>query len=285
MCRFTFYSGQPITLGSLVTEPAHSLIHQSFESREREEPLNGDGFGIAWYTPEVSNEPARFRSITPAWNNQNLLDLARVVKSSCILAHVRAATQYIAVTETNCHPFKHGRWAFMHNGDIGGFPRVRRPMLSHLSDASFGIIGGTTDSEHFFALVLDELRREDDPFDVVAMGTAMTRAIQKTCELVTKHAPGEYIYLNAVFSDGERSVAVRFTTDEPQHASSLYLNEGHRYVCEDGVCWMVEPEDEAGTVIVSSEPLSSEASWRSIAPNSMVLIEHGRVHSKHELLV
>lgn len=284
MCRFTFYSGRPITLGALVTEPAHSLIHQSFESREREEPLNGDGFGIAWYAPSISSEPARFRSITPAWSNQNLMDLARVVKSSCILAHVRAATQHIAVTETNCHPFKHGRWAFMHNGDIGGFPRVRRPMLAQLSDASFGIIGGTTDSEHFFALVLDELRREDDPHDVVAMAMAMARAIQKTRDLVEKHAPGEYIYLNAAFSDGESSIAVRFTTDAPEHASSLYLNQGHRYVCEDGVCWMVEPEEgEQGTVIVSSEPLSSEPSWRAIKPNSMVLIQNGKVHSTQDL--
>ena len=284
MCRFTFYSGRPITLGSLITEPAHSLIHQSFESREREEPLNGDGFGIAWYAEEVSNEPARFRSITPAWSNQNLSELARVVKSPCILAHVRAATQHIAVTETNCHPFKHGRWSFMHNGDIGGFNRVRRPMLAQLSDASFALIGGTTDSEHFFALLLDELRREDNPHSVVAMALAMTRALQKTADLVEKHAPGEFIYLNAALSDGEHSITVRYTTDAPEHASSLYLNQGHRYVCEDGVCWMVEPEDEDGTVIVSSEPLSSEPSWRSIKSNSMVLIERGAVHSTQDIV-
>lgn len=92
MCRFVLYHGPPITLGSLVTEPENSLIHQSYQSRERAEPLNGDGFGLAWYAPELSAAPALFRSISPAWNNANLLSLARVVRSHCILAHVRAAT-------------------------------------------------------------------------------------------------------------------------------------------------------------------------------------------------
>ena len=58
MCRFTLYLGDPIRLASLVTEPRRSLIRQSFASEEREEPLNGDGFGIAWYVPEM-DEVAR----------------------------------------------------------------------------------------------------------------------------------------------------------------------------------------------------------------------------------
>ena len=46
MCRFVAYLGQEITLSSLVTEPDHSLIHQSYDSNERSEPLNGDGSGV-----------------------------------------------------------------------------------------------------------------------------------------------------------------------------------------------------------------------------------------------
>jgi predicted glutamine amidotransferase len=92
MCRFTLYLGPSIKLSSLVVEPEHSIITQSFQSKSQEEPLNGDGFGIAWYAPGLSDTPALFRSVTPAWNNTNLLDLARVVQSPVILAHVRAAT-------------------------------------------------------------------------------------------------------------------------------------------------------------------------------------------------
>jgi glutamine amidotransferase len=92
MCRFVLYLGPRARLSSLIVDPGHSLIRQSVHSREREEPLNGDGFGIGWYAKDLSVEPAVFRSITPAWNNRNLQNLARVVASDCVLAHVRAAT-------------------------------------------------------------------------------------------------------------------------------------------------------------------------------------------------
>ena len=91
MCRFVLYVGDPIPLAALVTEPANSIIQQSVHSKELDEPLNGDGFGVAWYAPQVAPEPAVFRSITPAWSNQNLLHLARFAHSGCMLAHVRAA--------------------------------------------------------------------------------------------------------------------------------------------------------------------------------------------------
>ncbi len=58
MCRFVLYMGPPITLDQLTTQPEHSIIHQSYQARLREEPLNGDGFGISWYVPDISPEPA-----------------------------------------------------------------------------------------------------------------------------------------------------------------------------------------------------------------------------------
>jgi predicted glutamine amidotransferase len=76
MCRFALYLGPPITLDTLITKPVNSIIHQSFHSHERKDPLNADGFGVAWYVPELSLHPAVFRSITPAWNDENLLNLA-----------------------------------------------------------------------------------------------------------------------------------------------------------------------------------------------------------------
>ncbi len=72
MCRFVAYLGPEILISKLVTEPESSLIHQSYHSHEREEPLNGDGFGLAWYVPAITPDAAVFRSITPAWSNQNL---------------------------------------------------------------------------------------------------------------------------------------------------------------------------------------------------------------------
>ncbi|REJ92460.1 MAG: class II glutamine amidotransferase [Planctomycetota bacterium] len=170
--------GPPIALDLLTTRPEHSIIRQSFKARLREEPLNGDGFGIPWYVPEIPSEPALFRSMQPAWNNVNLLHLARVSRSSTILAHVRAATGGSAVTEANCHPFNAGRYAFMHNGSVSEFPRIKRRLREGLADETYLWIHGTTDSEHLFALFRDHLgqRRE-----AAAMADAMQATIADVC--------------------------------------------------------------------------------------------------------
>lgn len=90
-------------LSELLVLPANSLIHQSYGARERREPLNGDGFGVGWYAPG-DFEPAVFRSITPAWNNHNLLDLSRHIRSACFFAHIRAASSGMAVAAAPAKP-------------------------------------------------------------------------------------------------------------------------------------------------------------------------------------
>ena len=280
MCRFTFYQGRPIKLGALITEPKHSLIHQSFESKERDEPLNGDGFGLAWYNNSISNQPALFKSISPAWSNNNLLELSKVIESTCVMAHVRAATQGLNVTEMNCHPFKWNQLAFMHNGDIGGFSKIKRHLIQSLSDEAYNHIKGSTDSEHFFAVFIDEYLglKQLEPWD--RMATAMMYAIRKVLDLIDEHANKEPSYMNMVLTDGHLAVAVRLTTDNEEYADSLYLNLGKKYVCEDGICHMKEPGDHEKAVIISSEPLSSDDSWESIPVNSMVLVQEGKIRDK-----
>ncbi len=271
MCRFTFYHGPTMRLSALVTEPENSLIHQSFASRERREPLNGDGFGVAWYAQHGA--PGRFRSVTPAWNNANLLSLAGVVQSTCVLAHVRAATQIRSVSEANCHPFVSGRYAFMHNGDLGGFARVRRALLARLSDASFQMVGGQTDTEHLFGLVLDRLAGGDPKGGVEHLARALREALEEALALVERYAPGEPSYLNLVLTNGEVAVASRFTTDESYDGESLYWNSGKRYVCDGGVCRMLAPDLEGGAVLVSSEPLSEDPGWEKVPRNHLLVID------------
>ncbi len=273
MCRFTFYRGESLPLSSLITEPDNSLIHQSTHARERTEPLNGDGFGVSWYVPG-HRDPGLFRSINPAWSNQNLRALARVVASPCILAHVRAASEGLEVTEPNCHPFVRGRHSFMHNGELGGFKQVRRSLLSSLSDPSFHAIRGTTDSEHLFAVFMDELALEDSRTGCRPMARALERTVHRAMELVQKHAAGAPSRLNLLVSDGETAVACRFASDEAVRAESLYVSHGKRYRCQDGVCGMVEHSD-AGTraALVSSEPLSDGEMWEMIPRNHYVTID------------
>lgn len=271
MCRFTMYLGPTIRLASLVVEPKHSIIDQSFHSRDQEEPLNGDGFGIAWYAPEMSPEPALFRSVTPAWNNSNLLELARVVQSPLIFAHVRAASKHGGQSEANCHPFRSGPYAFMHNGDIGDFPLLRRPLLESVGDRAFACVQGNTDSEHLFALVVDELEKATAT-GIGRLADALDGAVARIVALARKHGDGAFSYLNLALTDGESAVACRYTTEPDYDGESLFVHTGRLYVCHHGECRMLAPEKGRGCVLVSSEPLSDDYGWQPIGRNSMVLV-------------
>jgi predicted glutamine amidotransferase len=272
MCRFALYLGGEIPISALITEPVNSLIHQSFHSHERDEPLNGDGFGIAWYPPTRESNPAVFRSTTPAWSNHNLRELARVTQTRCLLAHVRAATPGLPVSDLNCHPFAVGRIAFMHNGDLGGFRFLRRRLLSGLSDESFDSIRGSTDSEHIFAVLLDHLRssdKKDDP--TVQLAIAMEQTIRSVEALRQNIAPDKHAYLNLVACDGDSAVISRYSSDRGAE-DSLYFSAGRMYMCAKGLCHMDTSGCERTAVIVASEPLDDDGSWTPVDPGTMVLV-------------
>ena len=44
--------GSPIIIDKLLYQPKNSLINQSVNAKEIEEPLNGDGFGIGCMYPK-----------------------------------------------------------------------------------------------------------------------------------------------------------------------------------------------------------------------------------------
>jgi glutamine amidotransferase len=277
MCRFVLYLGTEITVGSLVTEPVNSIIHQSFHSHEREEPLNGDGFGLAWYVQEMTEEPALFKDITPAWNNLNLLNLARVTRSSCILAHVRAASPGLPVIQLNCHPFTWGPFSFMHNGRVGGFHEIRRACISRLSDRAFDIISGSTDTEYLFALFLDNYWRIADGRDrCEAMADALTAVIEEVREMTGDAGVDEPSLLNLAVTDGQSAVVTRYISRNPEEANTLYLHTGTGYTCKEGQCRMEEAADGRGAVLIASEPLSDDKGWEPVSPNSIVVVRNNQ---------
>ena len=123
MCRWVAYLGGPIAPRELLYDPERSLIEQSRRHAPNMEIPNGDGTGLGWY--EHRAEPALFRSITPAWGDENLLELATEIRTRLFLAHVRAGTG-TPVQQTNCHPFRYRNLLFVHNGYVGGYQHLRR---------------------------------------------------------------------------------------------------------------------------------------------------------------
>jgi predicted glutamine amidotransferase len=212
MCRWMAWFGQPVLIEELVFKTQHGIVDQSLHARMGAEPTNGDGFGLGWYGG--GEGPGLYRSVSPAWSDENLRELAAHVESALFFAHVRAAIGS-PVQQTNCHPFRQGRWLFVHNGYIGDFQALRRDLMMAIDPGRFPEVHGSTDTEVAFQLALT-LGLEQDPI----------RALERTVGLVedTARRRDATPLVQATFgaSDGETLWAVRYATEGP--ARSLFAS-------------------------------------------------------------
>jgi glutamine amidotransferase len=199
------YTGKPIPLDALLYAPEHNLIDQSMSSRLRDKPTNGDGFGVGWYGPRQM--PGLYRSLRPAWNDPNLRNLAEQIDAHLMLAHVRASS-LAPVQHTNCHPFRCGRWLFVHNGEIHDFGKLRRDLLLQVDPALFNHIQGTTDSEAMFHLALTFGLENDVPGALARMAgcveqTARDNGVRGSLQMTLGVSDGESIWAVRYASEGE----------------------------------------------------------------------------------
>ena len=177
----------------------NSLVDQSLHSRLGAEPTNGDGFGVGWYG--IADTPGVYRSTEPAWNDQNLLELAGHIKSPLFFTHIRAAIGS-AVQQTNCHPFRHDRWLFMHNGYINEFATIKRDLVLAVDPSLYPGIQGQADTEVLFYLALT-FGLLDDPV------AAIERAIGLVEEVAGRHGVPHPFQGTVATTDGECIWAVR----------------------------------------------------------------------------
>ncbi|HEX8857439.1 MAG TPA: class II glutamine amidotransferase [Thermoleophilaceae bacterium] len=203
MCRWLAYSGSPVLMEELLYKPQHSLIVQSLHSQLGAEETNGDGFGVGWYG-ELST-PAVFRSIEPAWNDRNLRELSGHIRSGVVFAHIRASTGS-PVQQTNCHPFRHGRWLWMHNGLIHDFLKVKRDLVLEIDPSVYPDMEGTTDSEVIFHLALT-FGLEDDP------PTAVERAVGLVEAVGARHGVEHPMQGTMATTNGETLWAFRYSSE------------------------------------------------------------------------
>lgn len=272
MCRLMAYKGTPIIMDKLLYEPKNSLVNQSINAKEIEEPLNGDGFGVGWYAREINDEPVTFVSVNPAWSNRNLRSLAPRVKTECLLAHVRAATVG-EVSEANCHPFRYKNLLMAHNGGIEEFSKAKRKIRAPLTDELYNWIKGQTDSEHIFASMLNYLFRNHKTVTTDTVADAFDHTFVMVKNLIKEVGIAEPAYLNMAVTDGSFIVATRYCTDPAEEPLTLYHSEGSRYVVEDGETRMEAPADNDQAVLVVSEKLTEGKEWTMIPKGHLVMVE------------
>lgn len=294
MCRFMIYKGREAQiLSDLLTKPAHSIINQSFDSRLRldmRNPINGDGFGVGYYSSNSKHHPCIFKAITPAWNNVNLNNLSMCTESDLVFAHVRASTQGV-LSETNCHPFSCGRIMFMHNGGILAFDHLKKKLINHIDDKFFLLIQGSTDSECCFALFLDTLAKMGyDPLDesITFTHSVLRQALLNTIELLKDWQTAitdEPSLLNIAVTDGELVVVSRYITSRTEEAASLHFSTGSRFFeYAPGLFKMERLNRSQDVIFVASEPLTFErGDWICVPTNTTITISKNNTVLMHPI--
>jgi predicted glutamine amidotransferase len=266
MCRWVAYSGNPLVLRMLLFDTEHSLIDQSLHSRMGVETTNGDGFGVGWYDG-FQPEPAVFRTIAPAWNDRNALELAGHVRSSLFLAHVRASTGS-AVQWTNTHPFRHGRWLFVHNGAIDEFPRLHRELSLAIDPSLYASVEGSTDSEVMFHLALT-FGLEEEPLPALERMAGFVERVGRD------HGVEHPLQMSLGLSDGVHLFAVRYSSERNSRTLFKTRDAAEVKAAFPDVAQIQAFGDEDRAIV--SEPLGQRIPhlWEPVAEATAIVVQPG----------
>jgi predicted glutamine amidotransferase len=266
MCRWMAWLGQPVLVEELLFKSKHGIVDQSLHARMGAEPTNGDGFGLGWYGS--GDGPGLYRSVSPAWSDPNLRELAAHIQSPLFFVHIRAAIGS-AVQESNCHPFRHGNWLFTHNGYVADFHLLRRDLMLAIDPARFDDVRGSTDTEVVFQLALTH-GLEDDPIG------ALERTVGVIEETARERGAEPLVQGTFGISDGESVWAVRYATSgAPRTLFSSADVETLRSLHPEDTRIARLTEDDR---LIVSEPFSDlPGVWQEIPPSTAVTVRRGGV--------
>lgn len=292
MCRFLVFVGaRPILLADLLTHPSRSIIHQSYACKLRTEShggsasLNGDGFGVGWYTGEHVT-PCVFNSIAPAWNNRNLHRLAEKVTAGLVFAHIRAASPGSPTSESNCHPFQFKNLMWMHNGGVGDFCLIKKRIVNFVSDEVYAVCQGTTDSEYCFLVFLELLTRgrrnalEPSVEAVHCTQQQLRKALEETVDTlkqwITEVGSSAKSLFNFAVTDGETVIVTRYVFPNSFPPASLFFSSGSSFArdpCDPTNFRMIQADKRQQCHIITSEPLTDDDNdWIEVPKNHMIII-------------
>lgn len=285
MCRHLAYLGPPRTLSSILLEPAHGLLEQSYAPADMRGggTINADGFGVGWYPPGTAGDggsrngrarspgegtaaavvdpdapaeavragtfggpaPVRIRSDQPIWSDTSFAAVAASTLATGVLGAVRAASPGMPVVSTAAAPFAEGEWLFSLNGMVRDWPGSLVETASALPTVDLITLDAPTDAAVLWALVRARLRAGDDPAAVLADTVHATEAA----------APGSR--LNLLLTDGATIWGTAW-----RHALAVRTGDD--------------------SVTVASEPTDPLPSWTQVPDRHLVVARPGH-HDLHPL--
>ena len=247
-------------LGYVSTHPMSVLDvlgHEDFESFTSLTAVHGDGWGAAWH--DADGQIRAVNSTATAILDQTYADLAAEPLSSSGLLHLRWATGGLPVCAENTHPFTDGEYAFAHNGNISPIPRLD----ALLTPASRAKLGGDTDSERYFHLLLQCIDETGDETEGVSLALEILQREFPDCSLNSLLLTPDALFAVHINSRAEsppHALRRLFESDESmpaRHAAEYYAMDYR--VTDDAVHVISSGLDAAG--------------WTPMPPDTAVRID------------
>ncbi len=289
MCRVLGYLGRPVSLDDLLYGPDSSLVRQAYSPRMMATFLNLAGFGMAAWDPATAQptEPFTYKVTTLPVFDRNLRSLTHKLAPTCVLAHVRGVTyaEDEVVAPQNLHPFRFrdARVALAHNGHLREFGRMRYDLVPAIRPDLLQRIEGTTDSEWIYALLLSQLdnplgaAEADELVEATVRALAILRSVRAGAGIDTSSP------VNLFISTGDCLIATRFSFDYGWYPDddvlletdlpyvSLWYTAGTEYSRRNGAWLMTGSDGPPSSMIVASEPLTTDTSAWLEAPEYSIL--------------
>ncbi len=234
-----------------------------------------DSWGIGFYQGEVLLQRRPKAPVEAI----DLYDVAKELRTDCIVGHVRAGTVGTPKNE-NTHPFRFRSWLFAHHGTLPAYDRISAPLAEQIPDFLRRNIRGQTDSEALFHLILAELHEEsqldDGNVSAQSLRAAMQRALVKVQALA---GPEEMAKAEVALAMTNGRILVATRHGKPVHALNL------RSIIDCPVCRESTPQNGRtpnrsdhehilAVVLVADAPAPGGSAWQEIPDKTFVSISH-----------
>jgi predicted glutamine amidotransferase len=295
MCRVLAYLGEPVALNHLLFAPDNSLVRQSYAPR-RLPMLNLAGFGLAaWDRRSLDPEvPFLYHTVELAAFDANLRALARKVRGTSVLAHVRGIEfdERSLVGPQYLHPFLYRgmQVALAHNGSLAGLAQMRAALRQRMRPDIGAMITTNLDSEWIYALFLSQLEDPAGDHSGGELADALVATLSALAEVRDECGIAISSSVNLFVANRHAIVGARYVFDfgcfpianaahsvwNPFEYLSLWYSVGRGYTFHEGEWKMIGGRRGASSVLIASEPLTrDESTWLELPEYSLMSFDIG----------
>jgi len=268
MCRLLGLSAgrEPISASFWLLDAPDSLEVQSRR--------NADGSGIGFFEP--AGTPVLDKQPEAAFRDEEFTREAKQARSPVFVAHVRWASVG-GRTVQNTHPFAmHGR-IMAHNGGFGDVGRLAEQLGSYRQ-----LVLGETDSEHYFALITQQIDAHGGDVGAgiaAAAGwiaarlpvSSLNTVVAAPGELWALRYPGQHALHIIERPAGMSAQAAPAARAADGGAAATSATSGPGLHVRSSTSSVHAPGLQAlPSVVIASEELDGENGWRMLASGELV---------------